>query len=141
MERSRHVLVRGRPDELQRAITNLVDNAVKYGGRARLVMDATPRGSRVEVRDPGPGIAEAEREAMLQPFVRGDRARNLNEATGFGLGLSIVQAIVEAHGGRLVLENHPEGGFSAVIELPTAAQVPAEPAAPEKSSAPVEYAA
>ena len=141
VERSRHVLVRGRPDELQRAITNLVDNAVKYGGRARLVMDATPRGSRVEVRDPGPGIAEAEREAMLQPFVRGDRARNLNEATGFGLGLSIVQAIVEAHGGRLVLENHPEGGFSAVIELPTAAQMPAEPAPPERSTVSIERAA
>lgn len=134
VERSRHVLVRGRPDELQRAITNLVDNAVKYGGSASLFMDAIPRGTRVEVRDPGPGIAEAEREAMLQPFVRGDRARNLNEATGFGLGLSIVQAIVEAHSGRLILENRPEGGFSAVIELPLATQ-PA-PAPPEQRPAP-----
>ena len=59
---------------------------------------------------------------MLQPFVRGDRARNLNEASGFGLGLSIVQAIVEAHHGRLILENRPEGGLCAMIELPLAAQ-------------------
>ena len=122
VERTRHVLVRGSPDELQRAITNLVDNAVKYGGAARLVMESSARGVRVEVRDSGPGIAEAEREAMLQPFVRGDRARNLDTASGFGLGLSIVQAIVEAHQGRLVLANRPGGGLSAAIELPLAAQ-------------------
>ncbi|MER2194260.1 ATP-binding protein [Methylobacterium brachiatum] len=120
--RSRHVLVQGRPEELQRAITNLVDNAVKYGGGAEVRMEASERGVRVCVLDQGPGIPEAERDAMLQPFVRGDRARNLNEASGFGLGLSIVLAIVEAHNGRLILENRPEGGLCAVIELPLAAQ-------------------
>ncbi|MGY6284315.1 ATP-binding protein [Methylorubrum extorquens] len=125
LERTRHVLVRGRPDDLQRAITNLVDNAVKYGGGARLVMG--PAGSSdhpgvaVEVIDDGPGIPDAERSAMLQPFVRGDRARNLDSASGFGLGLSIVLAIVEGHGGRLTLENRPGGGFCARIELPLAA--------------------
>ncbi|WP_375453802.1 ATP-binding protein [uncultured Methylobacterium sp.] len=121
---TRHVLVRGRPDELQRAITNLVDNAVKYGARARLSMEGTPRGVRVRVHDSGPGIPESERDAMLQPFVRGDRARNLNEAGGFGLGLSIVLAIVEAHAGVLTLANRPEGGLSAAIELPRAVPVP-----------------
>ena len=124
LERSRHVLVRGRPDDLQRAITNLVDNAVKYAGSARLVMGPAGQGSRpgvaVEVLDDGPGIPEAERHAMLQPFVRGDRARNLDTATGFGLGLSIVLAIVEGHGGCLTLENRPEGGLCARIELPLA---------------------
>ena len=123
VERTRHVLVQGRPDELQRAISNLVDNAVKYGGRATVRMEASTRGVRVCVLDPGPGIPRAEREAMLQPFVRGDRARNLNAAGGFGLGLSIVQAIVEAHHGRLVLDDRPEGGLCAAIELPLAAQV------------------
>ena len=130
LERTRHVLVRGRPDDLQRAITNLVDNAVKYGGGARLVMG--PAGSSdhpgvaVEVIDDGPGIPDAERSAMLQPFVRGDRARNLDSASGFGLGLSIVLAIVEGHGGRLRLENRPGGGFCARIELPLAAGRPAD---------------
>ena len=125
LERTRHVLVRGRPDDLQRAITNLVDNAVKYGGSARLVMG--PAGSSdhpgvaVEVIDSGPGIPDAERSAMLQPFVRGDRARNLDSASGFGLGLSIVLAIVEGHGGRLTLENRTGGGFCARIDLPLAA--------------------
>lgn len=135
VERSRHVLVRGQPDELERAITNLVDNAVKYGGQARIRMEDSPRGVRVCVLDPGPGIPDGERETMLQPFVRGDRARNLNAASGFGLGLSIVQAIVESHDGRLILENRPEGGLCAAIELPLAVRefsggTPACPAGP-----------
>ncbi|WP_239510595.1 sensor histidine kinase, partial [Klebsiella aerogenes] len=75
---SRHVLVRGRPEELERAVTNLVDNAVKYGGRAEIAVTGTPERVAVEVLDRGPGIPEAEREAMLQPFVRGDRSRNQN---------------------------------------------------------------
>ncbi|MCJ2140080.1 ATP-binding protein [Methylobacterium sp. E-066] len=132
--RSRHVLVQGRAEELQRAITNLVDNAVKYGGRAEVRMETSERGIRVCVLDQGPGIPDSERDAMLQPFVRGDRARNLNEASGFGLGLSIVLAIVEAHNGRLILENRREGGLCAAIELPLAAQVyagrTAQPASP-----------
>ena len=117
----RHVLVRGRGDDLERALTNLVDNAVKYGGRARLSMAPSPSGIAIEVADDGPGIPDAERHAMLQPFVRGDRARNLNEASGFGLGLSIVLAIVEAHGGRLTLANRAGGGLGARIDLPVAA--------------------
>jgi signal transduction histidine kinase len=140
VERSRHVLVRGQPDELQRAISNLVDNAVKYGGQARLVMEGSDRGVRVCVRDAGPGIPDAERETMLQPFVRGDRARNLNAASGFGLGLSIVQAIVEAHDGRLVLENRPEGGLCAAIELPLAAREFSGKAAPEAERQPAKAA-
>jgi signal transduction histidine kinase len=138
--RSRHVLVQGRTEELQRAVTNLVDNAVKYGGRAEVFMEASERGVRVCVLDPGPGIPEAEREAMLQPFVRGDRARNLNEASGFGLGLSIVQAIVESHNGRLMLDNRPGGGLCAAIELPLAAQAFAGRSAQAPAPAPAEAA-
>ena len=140
VSRSRHVLVQGRPEELQRAVTNLVDNAVKYGGRAEVQMEASERGVRVCILDSGPGIPEAEREAMLQPFVRGDRARNLNEASGFGLGLSIVQAIVEAHNGRLQLENRPGGGLCAAIELPLAAQAFAGRAAQKPAPLPAEAA-
>jgi signal transduction histidine kinase len=133
-------LVQGRPEELQRAVTNLVDNAVKYGGRAEVHMEASERGVRVCVLDPGPGIPEAEREAMLQPFVRGDRARNLNEASGFGLGLSIVLAIVESHNGRLTLENRPEGGLCASIELPLAAQAFARQPAEKPAALPARAA-
>lgn len=136
VERSRHVLVQGRPDELRRAFTNLVDNAVKYGGRARLTMQPSEGAVAIEVADDGPGIPEAEREAMMQPFVRGDRARNLDEASGFGLGLSIVLAIVAAHGGRLVLRNRAPRGLVARIELPLAATRPAahRPGAPAETA-------
>lgn len=130
--RSRHVLVRGRPEELQRALQNLVDNAVKYGGSAELAMSADARSVAIEVGDRGPGIPESEREVMLQPFVRGDKARNLDGATGFGLGLSIVLAIAEAHGGRLVLSNRPGGGLLARVELPLATAQGAGPGAGQR---------
>ncbi|TXN26209.1 ATP-binding protein [Methylobacterium sp. WL19] len=120
LEQTRHVLVRGRADDLQRAIVNLVDNAVKYGGSARLTIHPSEQGVALEVSDDGPGIPEAERDAMVQPFVRGDRTRNLDEASGFGLGLSIVLAIVEGHGGRLSLSNKAPRGLVARIDLPLA---------------------
>ncbi|MCK2056658.1 ATP-binding protein [Methylobacterium sp. 37f] len=121
VDETRHVLVQGRPDELQRAIVNLVDNAVKYGGAARLTVTQTERGIAVDISDDGPGIPESERDAMLQPFVRGDRARNLDTASGFGLGLSIVLAIVDSHEGRFTLRNRTPRGLTARIELPRAA--------------------
>lgn len=120
MEATRHVLVRADPDDLERALTNLVDNAVKYAGRAWLSVSRSMEWVAITVEDDGPGIPEAERQAMLQPFVRGDRARNLDTASGFGLGLSIVTRIVAGHGGRLGLENRPGGGLRARIELPLA---------------------
>jgi signal transduction histidine kinase len=67
---------------------------------------------------------------MLQPFVRGDRARNLDTASGFGLGLSIVLAIVESHEGRFTLSNRTPRGLSARIEMPRAAAVAGAPASP-----------
>ncbi|MFE1597817.1 ATP-binding protein [Methylobacterium sp. ID0610] len=115
-------LVKGAPAELQRALTNLVDNAVKYGGGAtvRLVQEG-PQAVAVEVLDEGPGVPEGELSAMLEPFVRGDRARTLNEAGGFGLGLSIAAAIAEAHGGALRLANRTPRGLAVRLELPRAA--------------------
>ena len=117
----RHVLVNGRSDELQRALTNLIDNAVKYGGRVR--MSATPAAATVAIEDEGPGVPAAEHAAMLQPFVRGDRARNLDGTPGFGLGLSIAAAIVEAHSGRIGLANREPHGLVVTLELPRAASL------------------
>ncbi|QRE76352.1 ATP-binding protein [Methylobacterium aquaticum] len=117
----RPALVRGSSGELQRALTNLIDNAVKYAGGATVrLVEAEPGRVAVEILDEGPGIPEEERALMLQPFVRGDRARTLNEAGGFGLGLSIATAIAQSHGGTFTLTNREPRGLCVRLELPRA---------------------
>ena len=112
-----HLVRRVRPQALSRALANLVDNAVKYGHRARVRLVERGQVTVIEVEDDGPGIPESERPAMLRPFVRGDAARNLNEAQGFGLGLAIARAAVEGHGGTLTFDQAPSGGLLVRIEL------------------------
>jgi signal transduction histidine kinase len=64
----------------------------------------------IDIADDGPGIPDERKAAMLEPFVRGEDARTMDETAGFGLGLSIAQSIVAAHGGRLMLlDNAPKG--------------------------------
>ena len=108
------------PGDMHRAIVNLVDNATIWGSHARVRLLQPSRGVAVEVEDDGPGIPEDALERMTLPFVRGDEARNLNGPTGFGLGLSVVSGVAEAHGGRLRLLNRPQGGLTARIEWPAA---------------------
>jgi signal transduction histidine kinase len=107
------------PHDLQRAVTNLVENATRYGKNPVITIS---RGAmdelEVRVEDEGPGIPAHRREAMLQPFARGDEARNMNDFEGFGLGLSIARVIAEAHGGRLDLRDREPHGLAAVIALP-----------------------
>ena len=79
----------------------------------------------IEVEDDGPGISDARKEVMLEPFVRGDDARNMDEAAGFGLGLSIARAIVLAHGGELSLHDRQPHGLIVRIQLPVRQQAPA----------------
>ena len=106
-----------RPVALRRCLTNLVDNAIRYGVRATI--DVAGEASRVVVRvlDEGPGIPEAELERALEPFFRGDASRS-RETGGFGLGLGIARNIARAHGGELTLKNRPEGGLAATLTLP-----------------------
>lgn len=113
-----HAAIDARPDDLQRAVDNLVDNATRYGGGAVVRLVLLPSAARIDVEDEGPGIAESERAAMLEPFVRGDAARGMNDAQGFGLGLAIARAVVEAHRGTLTLHGRTPRGLLARIELP-----------------------
>jgi signal transduction histidine kinase len=117
-----HAMVTARPDDLHRAITNLVENAVRFGAEAAIRLNVTPQSITIDVEDDGPGISDARKEVMLEPFVRGDDARNMDEAAGFGLGLSIARAIVEAHGGRLSLNDRQPHGLIVRIELPARVQ-------------------
>jgi signal transduction histidine kinase len=115
-----NIAVLARPDELHRAITNVVDNAVRYAGAATVRTEPVAGGVAIVVEDAGPGIPDDRKEAMLQPFVRGSAARSMDDASGFGLGLSIASAIVKGAGGSLTLHDRESGGLMVRMELPDA---------------------
>jgi signal transduction histidine kinase len=108
------------PEQLMRAITNLIDNALKYGDLANvkvLALDGD-QSVAIEVRDNGPGIPDSEKDQVFEPFYRSDAARTSDGTDSFGLGLSIAQAIVRAHGGKLELSDAKPHGLIARIRLP-----------------------
>jgi signal transduction histidine kinase len=113
-----HAMATVRPDDLHRSVTNLVENAVRFGASATIRLGVSSDTVTIEVEDDGPGISDARKEVVVEPFVRGDDARNMDEAAGFGLGLSIARAIVLAHGGELSLNDRQPHGLIARIELP-----------------------
>jgi signal transduction histidine kinase len=121
-EGPQHAMATVRPDDLTRSVTNLVENSVRYGALATIRLVASPDTATIEVEDDGPGISDARKEVMLEPFVRGDDARNMDDTTGFGLGLSIARAVALAHGGKLSLHDRQPHGLIVRIELPVRQQ-------------------
>ncbi|WP_133365947.1 sensor histidine kinase [Qipengyuania sediminis] len=102
---------------LKRALRNLISNALRYGGNARVTV-LEERGEVVlRVDDDGPGIPADRIDAMTEPFVRGEASRS-RATGGTGLGLTLARAIAEERGGRLVLANRPEGGLRAELRFP-----------------------
>lgn len=116
-----HLPVRVRPLALKRALTNLVANAVNYGGGARVTLATLPTADspvvRLRIDDDGPGIPSEELELVFQPFHRVEASRN-RETGGMGLGLPIARNILRAHGGDVTLENRQDGGTRATVLLP-----------------------
>jgi signal transduction histidine kinase len=112
-----HLVLPARPVALKRALSNLVGNAIAYGGAARLALEAAPGQVTLRVEDDGPGIPPAELEAVFQPFRRLEASRN-RETGGTGLGLTIARSILRAHGGEVRLANRPGGGLTALATLP-----------------------
>ena len=109
--------IAGGPSLLKRCLTNLVDNAVRYGGRATIAgrgRTGSPDAARAGRRARHPG---GELEQVFEPFFRLEGSRS-RETGGTGLGLGIARNIARAHGGDLVLRNRPEGGLEAVLTLP-----------------------
>ena len=109
--------VKCRPNEIRRAVRNLIQNAVAYGGRADVRLDAMPDSYDIVVEDEGPGIPEKDRARVFEPFVRLDESRS-TETGGKGLGLYLVKAIAEGHDGKIILEDRPERGLRARFTLP-----------------------
>ncbi|VUX45861.1 conserved hypothetical protein [Candidatus Defluviicoccus seviourii] len=112
-----HLVFLGRPGSLKRAFTNLISNAVRYGGNATVGLAVATKAIVASVSDTGPGIPDAELERVFQPFYRLETSRS-RETGGVGLGLAVVRSVVALHGGSVRLENRPEGGLRAIVTLP-----------------------
>ncbi len=113
-----HMTVHGRPVSLKRAFANLIGNAVKYGGAARVALAGPAAGAAtVIVEDDGPGVPPDQLERVFDPFYRVEDSRN-RETGGTGLGLPIARNIFRAHGGDVTLANRPGGGLRVEVVLP-----------------------
>ncbi len=106
-----------RPLALKRAVSNVIDNAIKYAGNARVKVSSDASAVEIVVDDDGPGIPEAELNEVFAPFYRLERSRS-RETGGAGLGLSLARTVAHAHGGEITLVNRLEGGLRAIIHLP-----------------------
>ncbi|HEV7456448.1 MAG TPA: ATP-binding protein [Roseococcus sp.] len=106
-----------RPVTLKRAFANLIDNAIKYGGGARVELQDQGDLLVLRIRDAGPGIPDSELESVFEPFRRLETSRNRGTG-GSGLGLTIARQAVEQHGGTLRLSNLPATGLLAEVTLP-----------------------
>jgi signal transduction histidine kinase len=109
--------LKGRILALKRSFANLVGNAVKYGGGARVALTVADGLATIVIEDDGPGLPPDELERVFEPFYRVEDSRN-RETGGTGLGLPISRNIVRAHGGDVVLGNRAGGGARATVTLP-----------------------
>ena len=108
-----------KPMALSRAITNLCENGIKFGGEVEMVLKPAGQFLTIEIRDRGPGIPEQFTASVLEPFFQVDSARtNSTKARGLGLGLSIVDEIVRDHGGHMEFENTVPCGLSVRLVIP-----------------------
>jgi signal transduction histidine kinase len=103
-----------RPLAIGRLFSNLVDNALKHGGSARVSAEKVGRDVVVRVRDHGAGVPEDMLNKVFDPFVRVENSRS-RETGGAGLGLTIARALADKNGATLSLRNHPEGGLEATV--------------------------
>lgn len=104
---------------IRRALRNLLDNALRYGGSAEVAVDVAGDDALVTIADRGPGIDPAWSERLLEPFVRGEGSRS-RETGGSGLGLAVARQMIRAHGGEIALENRDGGGLIVRLTLPRA---------------------
>lgn len=121
LEQSQPLWLAADGSRLHRALLNLIDNAVRYspdGEVVEVLLSSRGGWCQVSVRDHGPGLSDTDLEHLFERFYRGDPSRVRSRRSGSGLGLSIVQQIAVAHGGRIQASNHPHGGTLMQLILP-----------------------
>lgn len=106
----------GRPQALKRGLANLLENAIKYGKSAQVVVEDSAERLQISILDKGPGLPPEQLEKVFEPFYRVEGSRN-RDTGGTGLGLAIAKNVVELHGGRIALRNRVEGGLEVVVRL------------------------
>ena len=102
---------------MRRALRNVIENAIRYGGKAEVTYKRDNERAVIEIRDYGIGIPNELLEDVFEPFFRVEASRS-RETGGTGLGLSISRAILRSHGGDATIQNHPGGGILASLSLP-----------------------
>lgn len=117
VEPGEKVILEGDPMALRRLVANLLENAVKFGGRARARVFQRGGHAVVEIEDDGPGIPDQDAEKVFEPFYRREPSRS-RQTGGIGLGLAVVRSIARGHGGDVSLINRSGGGLTARVELP-----------------------
>jgi len=115
--RGGQVVIEGDPMALRRLFSNLLENAVKFGGRARARVFSDTSYAVVEIADEGPGIPSTDIERVFEPFYRREPSRS-RKTGGIGLGLAVVRSIARGHGGDVALLNRRGGGLTARVQLP-----------------------
>lgn len=108
---------RCRSVSLKRALRNLIENAVRYGLRARVSLNNERDSLTVRIEDDGPGIAREDQQRIFEPFVRLETSRN-RATGGVGLGLSIARTVIHSHGGEISITNRAQGGLRVTVVLP-----------------------
>lgn len=120
-----HALLLCRSLAIKRALSNLVQNAVKYGGNARVAVVVGQEEIQITIDDDGPGIPDDQIEAVFNPFHRLEESRSRTTG-GSGLGLTVARSLIRSHGGEVTLRNRSGGGLRATVVLPRVLQLGAQ---------------